>query len=143
MHFWLVLRAGQDSVAVLMEAGLDRAAIDELIRTGEMRQAKSREERIMSAELVRYSVSDKIAEIMLDRPHEGVAADLHDDRRLGGEPARNLAGTVERGSLRDDLAEETHAKGGRGIKRLAQKQRPERLMFSNQSRQLHEVDRRD
>ena len=44
MHFWLVLRAGQDSVAVPMEAGLDRAAIDELIRTGAMRQAKSREE---------------------------------------------------------------------------------------------------
>ena len=31
---------GQDSVAVLMEAGLDRDAIDELIRAGAIRQAK-------------------------------------------------------------------------------------------------------
>jgi crotonobetainyl-CoA:carnitine CoA-transferase CaiB-like acyl-CoA transferase len=32
---------GQDSVAVLAEAGLDRDAIDELIRAGAVRQAKS------------------------------------------------------------------------------------------------------
>ena len=32
---------GQDSVVVLLEAGLDRDAIDELIRAGAVRQAKS------------------------------------------------------------------------------------------------------
>jgi hypothetical protein len=31
---------GQDSVAVLLEAGLDRDTIDGLIRTGAVRQAK-------------------------------------------------------------------------------------------------------
>ena len=57
---------GQDSTAVLLEAGLDRGAIDELIKAGAVRQAKGGTG--MSADLVRYSVSGHIAEIMLDRP---------------------------------------------------------------------------
>jgi crotonobetainyl-CoA:carnitine CoA-transferase CaiB-like acyl-CoA transferase len=31
---------GQDSVAILMEAGFERSAIDELVRSGAVRQAK-------------------------------------------------------------------------------------------------------
>jgi hypothetical protein len=34
---------GQDSVAVLLEAGLGRAAIDDLIKAGAVRQAKGGE----------------------------------------------------------------------------------------------------
>jgi hypothetical protein len=35
---------GQDSVEVLLAAGLDRSAIDDLIKAGAVRQAKGRQE---------------------------------------------------------------------------------------------------
>ena len=56
---------------------------------------------------------------------------------------RDLARAVQRGSLRHDFAEQPHAKGGRGIEGLAQKQRTESLMLADQPRQLHEVNGRD
>ena len=62
---------------------------------------------------------------------------------LAVELPRNIAGAVERGPLRDHFAQKAHAECSRGIKGLAQKQRPERLVLSDQPRQLHEVDRRD
>ena len=59
---------GQDSYEVLLEAGFERGAIDDLVRAGAVRQARNQGRRGMSTDLVRYSVSDNIAEIMLDRP---------------------------------------------------------------------------
>ena len=58
---------GQDSYEVLLEAGFERGAIDDLVKAGAVRQAKKGRHG-MSTDLVRYSVSGNIAEIMLDRP---------------------------------------------------------------------------
>ena len=50
---------------VLIEAGLGRDAIDDLVKSGVVREVKRR--RGMSSDLVRYAVSGGIAELMLDR----------------------------------------------------------------------------
>ena len=57
---------GQDSYEVLLQAGFDRGAIDDLVKSGAVRQAKGAV--VHESDLVRYSVSENIAAIMLDRP---------------------------------------------------------------------------
>ena len=54
-----------------------------------------------------------------------------------------LRGAVECGSLRHHFADQTHAKRGGGIEGIAEKQWAERLMLSDQPRQMHKVQRRD
>ena len=50
---------------LMIEAGLGRDAIDDLVKSGVVREVKRR--RGMSSDLVRYTVSGGIAELMLDR----------------------------------------------------------------------------
>src|SRR5581483_8062351 len=54
-------------------------------------------------------IFDRAAEIGIDRAHEGIAADLHDHGRLGGQPSRDLSGAIKRAALGYDLAEQAHA----------------------------------
>ena len=57
--------------------------------------------------------------------------------------SRGLPCPIKRRSLRHDLAEKAHAKGGRGIEGLAEKEWAKSLMLADQPRQLHEVNCRD
>ena len=62
---------------------------------------------------------------------------------FAAEAQRNGPRTLERGAFRHHFADQPHAKRGRGIEGIAEEQRAERLMLSDQPRQLHEMDRRD